>query len=115
MKFTPSTSPAHVVRARQPLAQSEKLPPHLLSEEWPTPSPSNENRERRPTPRRASRTFARSSVVFLIGIIATLAFQQMTRTIETLQAIEQEISHPGRSHGNALGGFLGTFRSSAQG
>ena len=69
MKFAPSASPAHVVRARQTLPPSEKWPPHPLSEEWPTPRPSNENR------RRTSRTFARSSAVFLIGILATLAFQ----------------------------------------
>jgi hypothetical protein len=75
MKFAPSASPAHVVRARQTLPQSEKSLPHPLSEEWPTPRPSNENRERRPIRRRTSRTFARYSVVFLIGIIATLAVQ----------------------------------------
>ena len=75
MKFAPSASPAHVVRARQPHPPSKEWPPHPLSEELPTPRPSNENRERRPTRRRASRTFARYCVVFLIGILATLAFQ----------------------------------------
>jgi hypothetical protein len=75
MKFAPSADPAHVVRARRTLPQSEKSPAHPLSEEWPTPRPSNENRERRPIRRRTSRTLARYSVVFLIGITATLAVQ----------------------------------------
>lgn len=89
MKFAPSASPAHVVRARQPLTQSERLPPHPLSEELPTPRPSNENRERRPTHRRASRTFARSSIVFLIGILATLAFQSYGD--KTMEMIRTEV------------------------
>src|SRR5512147_2506389 len=89
MKFAPSASPAHVVRARQPLTQSERLPPHPLSEELPTPRPSSENRERRPTHWRASRTFAGSSIVFLIGILATLAFQSYGD--KTMEMIRTEV------------------------
>lgn len=89
MKFAPSASPAHVVRARQPHPPSKEWPPHPLSEELPTPRPSNENRERRPTRRRASRTFARYCVVFLIGILATLAFQSYGD--KTMEMIRTEV------------------------
>ena len=89
MKFAPSASPAHVVRARQPHPPSKEWPLHSLSEELPTPRPSNENRERRPTRRRASRTFARYSVVFLIGILATLAFQSYGD--KTMEMIRTEV------------------------
>lgn len=75
MKFAPSAPPAHIVRARHTPPPSEEWPPHPLSEGRPTPRPSNENSERRSFRRRTSRTFARYSVVFLIGILATLAFQ----------------------------------------
>ena len=75
MKFAPSAPPAHIVRARHTHPPSEEWPPHPLSEGRPTPRPSNENSERRSIRRRTSRTFARYSVVFLIGILATLAFQ----------------------------------------
>lgn len=75
MKFAPSAPPAHIVRARHTPPPSEEWPPHPLSEGRPTPRPSNENSERRLFRRRTSRTFARYSVVFLIGILATLAFQ----------------------------------------
>lgn len=75
MKFAPSAPPAHIVRARHTPPPSEEWPPHPLSEGRPTPRPSNENSERRSIRRRTSRTFARYSVVFLIGILATLAFQ----------------------------------------
>lgn len=89
MKFAPSASPAHVVRARQTHPPSKEWPPHPLSEELPTPRPSNENRERRPTRRRASRTFARYCVVFLIGILATLAFQSYGD--KTMEMIRTEV------------------------
>lgn len=75
MKFAPSAPPAHIVRARHTPPPSEEWPPHPLSEGRPTPRPSNENSERRSFRRRTSRSFARYSVVFLIGILATLAFQ----------------------------------------
>lgn len=75
MKFAPSAPPAHIVRARHTPPPSEEWPPHPLSEGRPTPRPSNENSERRSIRRRTSRSFARYSVVFLIGILATLAFQ----------------------------------------
>lgn len=75
MKFAPSAPPAHIVRARHTPPPSEEWPPHPLSEGRPTPRPSNENSERRLFRRRTSRTFARYSVVFLIGSLATLAFQ----------------------------------------
>lgn len=75
MKFAPGASPAHVVRARHTHPPLEEWPPHPLSEGRPTPRPSNENSERRSIRRRPFRTFARYSVVFLIGILAALAFQ----------------------------------------
>lgn len=75
MKFAPSAPPAHIVRAQHTHPPLEEWPPHPLSEGRPTPRPSNENSERRSIRRRTSRTFARYSVVFLIGILATLAFQ----------------------------------------
>ena len=75
MKFAPRSAPAHIVRSRQTHPPSDEWPPHPLSETRPTPHPSNENGERQPPRRRTSRAFARYFVVFLIGILATLAFQ----------------------------------------
>jgi len=89
MKFAPSASPAHFIRVRRLVPQSEKTPPHPLSEEWQTSRAFNQNRERRPVRRRTSRTFARYCAVLLIGIIATLAFQSYREKI--MEVVRAEV------------------------
>jgi hypothetical protein len=59
--------------ARRPSNQNWPPPPTFDNQNWPTASTSN-NQKRRSS-RRISRAFARYSVVFLIGIAATLAWQ----------------------------------------
>jgi hypothetical protein len=65
--------------------------PRPSNQNWPTPPTSNnkQNSERRSIGRRMSRAFARYSIVFLIGIGATLAWQSYRH--EAMEMIRTEI------------------------
>jgi outer membrane murein-binding lipoprotein Lpp len=62
--------------APRPSNQNSPPPPPSNNQNWPTPPTSNNQKsEKRSIGRRMSRAFARYSIVFLIGIGATLAWQ----------------------------------------
>jgi outer membrane murein-binding lipoprotein Lpp len=62
--------------APRPSNQNWPPPPTSNNQNWPTPPTSNNQKsEKRSIGRRMSRAFARYSIVFLIGIGATLAWQ----------------------------------------
>ena len=54
---------------------SRSAPPTPNIQNWPTPSTSNMQKSKPSIGRRTSRAFARYSIVFLIGIGVTLAWQ----------------------------------------
>jgi hypothetical protein len=62
--------------APRPSNQNWPTPPTSNNQNWPTPPTSNkQNSGRRSIGKRISRAFARYSIVFVIGIGATLAWQ----------------------------------------
>ena len=64
--------------------------PRPSNQNWPTPPTSNiQNSEKRSIGKRMSRAFARYSIVFLIGIGATLAWQSYS--YEAMEIVRTEV------------------------